>query len=623
MLQTFRDNTQSLVVKVIIGLIIITFALFGVESLVGLASQPDAPVSINGSDISENQLQNAVERQRRQMLTQMGQNADPSLLDEGVIRQAVINDMVQRELMRQSTVDNNMAIAEQLLDQTIVSTPEFQTDGKFDRNRFEMVLRNVGMTPLTFRDYLRNEMLGGQDRTGFVASSFVLPNEINQLTSLDRQTRDIYLAELPLGDPASVDVTEKEISDTYNLHQAEYQTDEMLSVNYVELNKLDLAKTIEVDEAAVNTKYENLVADFTADEARDAAHILIAIDDDTDEAAAEQLINELSEKIANGGDFASLAGEFSDDPGSAADGGSLGVVEKGVMVPEFEEALFALEEGQVSSPVQTDFGYHLIKLNNIEVQAPPSLAESRAQIENELKMEQAEGLFIKRSEELDDLRFSSSDLEEVSEILELPIQTTEFFDREGGENPLTQNPKLLVSAFSDEVLKDGENSGLIELDSNRVIVINVNEYRPVRAEELSEVKDQVRQKIAMQKLLEQRKAEGQELAQSVGDASALTGTDPWQIVSAVSRSDSRVSPEVLNKLFRLATPEEGGVTTAVVETDNDKIAVIAMTAVKQNEQELADEQLQSLASFLAAQKGQQDYQSRIAQLRSEAEIELN
>ncbi len=623
MLQTFRDNTQSLLVKVIIGLIIVTFALFGVESLVGLAGQPDAPISVNGTDIGEQQLQNSVDIQRRQILTQMGENADPSLLDDALIRKTVIDGLVEREVLRQSAVENNMAISEALLDQTIVSTAEFQTEGRFDRNRFESVLRNVGMTPLTFRDYLRNEMLLGQDRTGFVASSFVLPGEVSILTGLDRQTRDIYLAELPLGDLTSVDVSDDEITAFYEANQAQYMAEEKLSLNYIELNKQDIASSISIDEAELETQFQQLLSDYQAEEAREAAHILISIDDERSDDDAESLANELANKIANGEDFAALAEEYSDDPGSASEGGDLGLVEKGIMVPEFEDALFSLEEGQVSEPVKTDFGYHLIKLNKIDVQELPSLADVRDQLENEQRLQQAEAELVKLSEELDDLRFSSSDLQEASEIMQLPIKNTGFFGREGGDNPLTMNPRLLQVAFSEEVLKEGENSELIEVDENRIIVVNVDKYEPVRPQSIAEVSAQIKFEIAADKLKQQRMEEAQALMEQVESASSLSGNDPWQVVSNVKRTDTRVSQSVLVKLFRLAVPEEGDVTTAVVDQGDQGVAVIAFTSMNADSTDLTEAQVQNLAAFLSSHKGQLDYQSRVAQLKADAEIELN
>lgn len=623
MLQVFRDNTQSIIVKIIIGFIIITFALFGVDSLIGLAGKPPAPIVVNGTDITEQELQNAVDLQRRQLISQMGENVDPSLLDDGLIRGAVVENLVEREVLRQAAVNDKMAVSDELIDRTILTTPEFQTDGSFDRNRFESVLRNVGMTKLSFRDYLRNEMLLGQDRTGFVASSFALPGELNTLTALDRQTRDIYLAEFPLGELTDVQISDAEIAERYEAEKANLQSEEQLALHYVELNKQRIAQSVEIDEEELQRQYDQLLGTFTADEARDAAHILIASGEDRSDAEAQTLIDEIADKLAQGEDFAELAQSYSEDPGSAEEGGYLGLVEKGIMVPEFEDALFAMEEGQVSAPVRTDYGYHLIKLNRIDVQEPPTFEQVRAQLENEQQLSAAENLFVERSEELDDLRFSTPDLQEVSDILGLKLQTTDFFGREGGDSALTQNPKVLQAAFSEEVLRMKENSGLIELDRDHIIVVNLAEYRPSRQLELEEVADQLRQQLAVEKRIEQRRQEVQALAESIQSADQLQGTDQWQIVSNVSRADARLAPEVQEKLFRLAPPEEGGVTTALIDQGTAGIALIAMTAVNDGADDLDPMQKQSLTAFYASHQGQLDYQGRVEHLKAVAEVERN
>lgn len=622
MLQAFRDNTQSIIVKIIVGFIIVTFALFGVDSLIGLAGKADAPISVNGADISERQLQDAIDLQRRQLMAQMGENADPSLLDDAMIRGAVIDNLVEREVLRQAAVDQNMAISEQILDNSILTTPEFQTEGRFDRNRFESVLRNVGMTPLSYRDYLRNEMLLGQDRTGFIASAFALPSEVNQVTSLDRQTRDIYVAEFPLGDLSAVAVSDQEVEQRYQDNQASFLSDEQVALNYVELNKQDLAAGLDVNEAELQTQYQQLLDGFSADEARDAAHILVTIDDNRSEEEAKKRIQEVADKLAAGADFAELAKQYSDDPGSAEEGGDLGLVEKGTMVPEFEQALFAMDEGQISEPVRTDFGYHLIKLNTIDVQAPPTFEQERERLANEQRLQQAEVLFVKKSEELDDLRFSSTDLIDASEIMGLPIQETGFFGRNGGDTEISKNPRVLKAAFSDEVLKLGENSALIELNRDRILVVHLKEHRPVRTLELTEVHDQIKAQMAQEKLQQQRKDEAKSLAESA-TATSLTEAEQWQLITAVGRADQRVGPEVLGELFKMGKPAEGQVVTKVIELQSGGVAVVALTKVIDNPQVLSDEQKHSLAAFLASRKGQLNFQNHVAYLKSIAEVVKN
>ena len=361
MLQSFRDNTQSIVIKIVIGFIIITFALFGVDSLIGLVGQPSAPVTINGVDISDRQIQEGIDLQRRQLMAQMGENADPSLLDDNLLRGAVVRNLIEEEVVRQAAEEQGLIISDQYLDASILATREFQVDGRFDRNQFEAMLRNVGMTPLMYREYLRKENTVGQGRSAIVSSAFVLPSEVERVTSLDRQLRDFSYLEIDVESVlGSVAVDEETVRAHYESNKSQFKSEEQVSVNYVELNKQVISETIEVDNAELQSQYEALVDTFKSEEGREAAHVLVTVDDQRSEEDALKLVLELMKQIEDGKDFAEVAKENSDDPGSAEDGGSLGVVEKGVMVPEFEEALFALEKGQVSEPVRTDFGYHLI-----------------------------------------------------------------------------------------------------------------------------------------------------------------------------------------------------------------------------------------------------------------------
>ncbi|MCW8886417.1 MAG: SurA N-terminal domain-containing protein [Motiliproteus sp.] len=506
MLQSFRDNTQSIVVKIIVGFIIITFALFGVDSLVGLAGRAAAPITVNGVEIGEGQILEGIEMQRRQLLAQMGENADPSLLDDALLRGAVVENLIERELLRQSGDEQGLRVSDQYLDASILATREFQVDGKFDRNQFEALLRNVGMTPMMYRDYLRNETLLAQAQNGLVASAFVLKPELDLLTKLDQQKRSFQMLQVNIDDVRDgITVDDSEVESYYASNKSKFKSAELVSVNFVELDKRAIAEKIQIDEAELQSQYERFVSDYEGEEARDADHILVAINDERDESAALGRILEAMKKIDAGEDFSAAAQEFSDDPGSAEQGGNLGFVEKGVMVPEFEEALFALTEGQISEPVRTDFGYHLIKLNKIEGTEAPSFESARKQLEQEQQLQKAESQFVAMSEQLDDLRFSSSDLSEVSEVLELEIKESDFFGRDGGEDALTQAPRFLAAAFSEEVLNAGENSELIELDSDRILVLHLKEHKPVRTLELNEVRDQIVAELSQQQASEKVK----------------------------------------------------------------------------------------------------------------------
>jgi peptidyl-prolyl cis-trans isomerase D len=624
MLQSFRDNTQSIVVKIIVGFIIITFALFGVDSLVGLAGRAPAPITVNGVDISERQIEEGMEMQRRQLLAQMGENADPSLLDDSLLRGPVVENLIERELLRQAAESQGLRVSEQFLDSAILSTREFQVDGQFDRNQFEALLRNVGMTPLMYRDSLRSEVVLSQGRNGVIASAFVLAPEMDKLTQLDQQKRSFRMLEVSVADVTDgINVSDEDAESYYQANQSKFKSEEQISVNYVVLDRQQIAETIEIDEAELQGQFERFVDDFEGEEARDADHILVTISDERSEQEALTQILDLMKKIDGGQDFADVAREFSDDSGSAEEGGNLGFVEKGVMVPEFEEALFDLSVGQISEPVRTDFGYHLIRLNKVEGAEAPSFDEVRKQLERDQQLQKAESEFVSQSEQLDDLRFSSSDLAEVSEVLGLEIKTTEFFGREGGKDELTQSPRLLAAAFSEEVLESGENSELIELDNNRILVVNLKEHKPTRTQELSEVKEQVIAEVTQQRASEQVKTQATKLlekAKSEGQNSVVAEGYNWSDHNDIGRGVGELAPEVISAVFKMKKPDQAP-TYSVIGLADGSSAVIVLESVSSGNAEFDEAQLRGMNALLSGRMGQSDYRDQIDNMRSFAEIE--
>ncbi|MEH6628102.1 MAG: SurA N-terminal domain-containing protein [Motiliproteus sp.] len=625
MLQSFRDNTQSIIVKIIVGFIIVTFALFGVDSLVGLAGRAAAPITVNGVDIGEAQISEGIDMQRRQLLSQMGENADPSLLDDNLLRGAVIQNLIDRELLRQAAEQHGLKVSDQYLDSSILATREFQVEGQFDRNQFEALLRNVGMSPMMYRDYLRNETLLSQGRDALLASSFVLKGELDKISQLDQQKRNFKYLEVSIADvKGSIEVNEVVVKAYYDANSTQFKSDEQISLSYVELSKRAIAESIVIEETELQSQYERFVVDYEGEEARKAAHILIVVNDQTDESQALAKVLDIIKQIDAGKDFSTAAKEFSEDPGSAEDGGNLGVVEQGVMVPEFEEALFALNVGQISEPIRTDFGYHLIQLNAIEGTEAPAFESLRSQLEMEQKLQKAETEFVAQSEQLDDLRFSSSDLQEVSDVLKLEIRETSLFGREGGEDSLTQAPRFLAAAFSDEVLAKGENSELIELGDERIVVVHLKEHKPVRNLDLSDVTEKIKQQIKQQQASDLVKTQAQALlskAEKEGLQSVETAAMPWVSHADVGRGGSDLSPEVVTALFKMAKPADGSVSYAVVGLSDGSAGVIALDAVSKGAVEFDDAELKGMADLLAGRLGQHDYRNLLANLKATAVIE--
>lgn len=625
MLQTIRENSQGMIAKVIVGLIAITFALWGVESLVSLANQEPAPAEVNGEEITRPALLQGMEQQRRQLLAQMGENADPAAIDDKLLRQMVLDGLIQRTVLLQSAEEMGMSMPEQVVDQVIVGTPQFQVDGKFDRNQFQAVLRSAGFTPLMYRDLVRKEKLIEQQQAGFMLSEFTTGAEIEQLVALDRQTRDLAYVTLQL-DPASIEVDEADLEAAYQSRMDAFMTPEQVAVDYVLLSQADFADPDSVTEADLRAAYDQMLAGYQAQEERSARHILIDINDDRDADAALAKAQELREAIAGGADFAELAREESADLGSAEQGGDLGYNGTGVFVEPFEDALFALSPGEVSEPVRTEFGYHLIKLDDVRETEVPSLAEVEMELRDQVAQDQAEMDYVAALERLADLTFSSSDLQAAAEELSLEIRSTDLFSREGGSDPVSSSQRVVDAAFADQVLKDQLNSDPIELSNGETVVIHLKDHQEPRQLALEEVREQLVAELQQQQAAERLASQAQEWVNRLEQGEALDQIAPdkrWTQVEAADRGAENLPLPVLGKAFALPAPEGDARVYATAELAGGAYAIVALEGVTPGSTDLSDQERQALGSMVANQRGQQLYQQHASTLLEKAEVERN
>lgn len=626
MLQSIRENSKGIVAKIIVGLIVVTFALFGVESLVSLTAGSNAPATVNGEEISERQLLQGVELQRRQLLSQMGENADPTLLDDNVISKMVLDGLVEQNILIQSAQSQGLVYSDQMIDQMLVNTPNFQVDGRFDRVQFESVLRNAGFTPLSYRELLRKEKLIEQQRTAYLLSAFAIDPELERVVALDRQTRDLSYFTLTADDAKSgITVTDDEAQSYFEERRGDYKTEEQVVIEYLLLDKAKMLDDVDATDAEMREKYDALVASFEGQEERKAAHILIEISDEQDSAAAKAKAEQIAERIAAGEAFAELAKAESNDLGSAENGGDLGFNGKGLFVPEFEDALFSLEKGQVSDLIRTEFGYHIIKLDDVKATEAPSFEDVKSDVKYDILREKVEAVYVERLERLADLSFSSGDLVEPAETLELEIITSEAFTRLGGNDDVTSNTKTVSAAFSEELLKEGVNSVPLELDSSRAIVIRVKEHLLPREQEFSEVAAQVKAGLLLTRVAEKLDTQVAEILAALSGGAELSvqaGDREVKTLEAASRSQPELPAEVRVEAFKVAHPQEGAASYTSVTMADGSRAIVAVTGVNVGASDtLEDKERQAMKAVLGSRKGQYVYSDLTAELSSKAVVE--
>jgi len=617
MLQNIRDNSQGWIAKTIIGIIVMLLALTGFEAIFNAASNNQNAAEVNGEEISRYDLDQAMNMQRRQLAQQLGQDFDASLLDDRLLRDSALGSLIDRMLLLQSAKNANFAFSSEALDQLILQTPEFQVDGAFSAARFDQVIQQMGYSRLQFRQLLEQEMLIGQLRAGISGTGFVTDQQVDNFARLEMQTRDFATLTLPAQQEA-IEVGDEQIKEYYEANADRFRTPEQVIVEYVELKKESFFDQVEVSDEELQELYQKQIANLA--EQRRAAHILIETGGELSDDEAKVKIDEIATRVKNGDDFAAVAKEASQDPGSANEGGDLGFAGPGVYDPAFEDALYALNEGEVSAPVKSEFGWHIIKLLGVQSPEVPAFESMKPELIRELKTQQVEQRFVETSKQLEDSAFEASDLAQPAQELGLMVQTTEAFGRDGGEG-ITANRQVIQAAFSDEVLVDGANSSVIELDPDTSIALRVKEHLKPAAIPLADVREDIVQQLQRSLAAEAARAKGEQLL-----ADLRKGQQPddgqWQAVEAATRSQEGVAPALLQAVFRMPRPEQQDKPSySGVALSNGDYAVVRLNGVNEPEAALTDEEKLNYRRFLASRVGQQDFAAFRQKLQAEAEIE--
>jgi len=620
MLQNIRDNSQGWIAKTIIGLIVVLMALTGFEAIFQAATHSQDAAKVNGQTISQNELSQATDMQRRQLMQQLGKDFDPALLDEKLLRDAALKGLIDRKLLLQGAEDAKFAFSEAALDQVILQTPEFQVDGKFNADRFDQVIRQMGYGRMQFREMLAEEMLIGQVRTGIAGSSFVTDKQVDAFARLENQTRDFASLTFK-ANPAAVKVSDDEVKAHYEQHAKEFMTPDQVVIDYVELKKSAFFDQVKVTDDELKAQYEKDIANLA--EQRHAAHILIEVNDKVSDAQAKARVEEVEQRLAKGEDFAKLAKEFSQDPGSANTGGDLGFAGPGVYDPAFEEALYKLDDGQVSAPVRTEFGYHLIKLLGKQAPEVPSFASLKDKLTRDLKTPLVEQRYVDASKQLQDAAYEAADLAQPAQDLNLKVHTSAPFGREGGEG-ITANRAVIQAAFSEEVLEEAANSTAIELDPETTVVLRVKEHRKPEQMPLEAVAKNISEHLAKEKATAELKTKADKLIAGLKDGSIAAGTahdgQSWKAYEAVTRGQDGIDPAELQALFRLAKPEAKDKPQygSVVLADGS-LVVLQLKGVNEGAA-ASDEEKQQIRRYLASRAGQQDFAAYRKQLEGTADI---
>lgn len=626
MLQSIRDKTSGWIAYLIIGLISVPFALWGINSYLGGGEQQPAAI-VNGVEITPRQLDFAYARYRDQLSSVFGGSIPAALDNETRLKEQVLSQIIEEQVLVSYVQNSGYRVGDQKLFENIQSMPVFQQDGSFSKELYRNQLSSQGYQPALFEQELRQSSEMEQLSLAIKSTAFVLPVQIDSYNNLHNQSRKIRSLTVA-NQTDSITVSDQEISDFYAEQSGLYMNPAMVKIDYIELGLDNVKISIEVTEDQVLQRYEQMRDQLTTAEMRIASHILLTVDSDAsseqDEQAREK-IDGLKARIDQGADFAELAKEFSQDPGSAVDGGDLGEVERGMMVKPFETILFALNVGDVSEPVKTQFGWHLIKLHEISGGDTQTFEQARVEIEQEVKTELAESQIYDLAENLANIGYEQPDsILPASEQLDLKIQTTDWFSRSQGTG-LAELEKFRQIAFSTDVLKQNRNSETIELSDNRIIIMHLNSHKPAEKQPLETVRaliiDAIKKKAGREKALSSGKELLSELKQgasldSVADKSSLTVFD----AGYVGRSSDSLDRDVLNTAFTLVKPVNNNpVFEGVSEVDGD-YTIIEFSDLRVDKDRAAESTNNNIIKTLNDSSADYEFQALLKSLTEAADI---
>jgi peptidyl-prolyl cis-trans isomerase D len=626
MLEKIREGSQGMIAKVILGFVILTFALAGVGSYLGNSSE--VPVAtVNGDEITKVQFDTAYQNERARMQQQFGEmfgmlSADANYMSN--FRTSVLEKLIDEQLQRQLVTQLDLMVSDEVLRDTIRSMPEFQVDGVFNNDRYIALLRQNGYEPNQFRDYLRSQMSANQLVTGLVGSEFATVSEMQLLSKLQQQSRDIQYVVVKAADFATaVELNDQLLQDYYQSNANQFVSPETVSVDYVQLTAADIAKSVTVSDADLQAYYDANQARYQTEERRRVSHILLESAEDNSEIKAKA--EALAAQLQQGADFAELAKKESADTFSAEKGGDLDFIEKGVMDAEFEKAAYALAKaGDISAVVKSEFGYHIIKLTEVQPGSTKAFADVKEQILATVKEEKAAEKFGELQQLLGEKSFEIADsLQEAAEAVGTKVVSVPAFSRSAAPAELTA-PKVLETLFSEDFITAGVNSDVIEVAPQHVVVVRVNAHQPETTKKFEEVKAQVQAAVIATKSSELAKARAEALVAKVMAGKSLaevaaTAKLAVETKTAVSRFGGDVDADIRTKAFELAKPAEAGpATVATLDLASGDAALVAVTKVTDTEV-ITKPPVEQLQQF-ADQKAQSSFAAVLAALKAKAEI---
>lgn len=630
MLSTIREKIQGWFAAIVIGMITVPFALWGINSYFEGRDKINV-AEVDGVAISVDTYKSVLEQRRRQ-LQQALQGLDTRVWDNPALKQQVVNSLVERTLSARYAEKTGYRFSDAQLNRLITQIPQFQTDGRFDPARYQAALRNAGMTPGGFEKRLREDYMIQQFRQGITQATIVPSADLSAILALETQKREFaYAVIAPDKFLRVVTASEDAIQTYYSTHIEQYRIPEQVRIEYLRVAVDDVGRQAVIAEEELRKAYNDESQRFVTPEQRRASHILLELPPNAGTEEEKRVLaqaQELRAQLVKGADFAALARKYSKDAGSAAKGGDLGYVGRGAFVKEFETVLYGLKTGALSEPVKTQYGYHLIKLTGIKPEVRRPFNQVRSELEAQLRRHKAEERFYELSERFRNLVYEHPDsLKPAAEALNLSIQQSDWFSRKGAAG-IAADPRVIEAAFHPEVLEQGRNSELLQGNDNTLIALRVVNRRAAVTRPLAEVRAGIEQEVKRQLAQEEAAKVGVKLLERLKQGEDLSKLARQQGLSVstpkpMARRQAGVDNRIVAAVFKASRPQSGKAVYDGVSLGAQGYAVFSLRRVEPGDPTAAPAEVKQAARQLLERRYGEDYfQAYLVELRKRADVEI-
>jgi len=610
----FVQKHKRLIQIALVLLIVPPFAFFGLESYTGSMSAADDVATVDGARVTQREFAEELRQQQERLRAAFGTGFDPSALDTPETRGALLEALVSQRLLANAAAGAHLLVSDEQLRETIVAIPAFQSEGQFSKSNYEVLLRAQNMTPQMFESRLRYDMALAQLRRSISETGIASRGVTERLAALQEQRREVQES-LVAAQPflAQVKLTEAQVKAYYDANPVEFRIPERVRAEYVVLSADVLGRQDAVTEAELKAAYEARAAQYRVEEQRRASHILVKTKDE-----ADKLAEELRKAP---GRFAELAKKHSQDPGSAEKGGDLGLFGRGMMVPAFEEAAFRQKEGEIGAPVQSDFGWHVIRVTGVQAAKSRPLQDVRGELAAELAKQKGTRRFAEAAEAFSNMVYEQADsLKPAAERFKVPVQTSGWIARTSSPDAgVLGNAKLLGALFAAESLKTRRNTDAVEVAPNVLVAARVVEHQPAAQKKFEDVRAEIEQSL--------RRAEAVQLAQKEGEARLATlrkGADAglkWEPAKPVSRRSPQGVPSTALKQILAADAVK---LPAYVGAERGSEGYMLYKVVRALNLEPKNEQQKAADQARAAQQAAaEQLDAYVASLRARASVKVN